>query len=618
MELEQRELLFAESPKQIGLWLLGSLASVTFGLWVLFQRKAKPGYTSLDSASDPVWSMMSEHGDSPFVQKADAQKREITFDAEARAGMLRGINTVADAVGLTMGPRGRNVVLELDDDVYIINDGVSIARHISLTDPMENAGAQLIKEVAGRTNDSAGDGTTTASVLARAMIKRGLRAVATGHNAMSLKKGIEKAKDYVVAELKKNAIPIRGTEDVKHIAAISAGNDDEIGSMIAEAVDLVGGDGVLTIEDSSSTQTWIDIREGMEIDRGYIAQEFITNTDKSTVEFENPLILITDEKIEQMASLVPLLEQILAESERVGRKIPLVVVAPDVTKDALALLIVNKLKGVLPSVAIRAPGFGDRMAPLLQDLAIVCDGEYIAQDLGLSVAKTQLDQLGSCRKIIVRATDLTIIADQGNKEDIEWRVDQLKQELAGTDSVYDTLRISERIAKLAGGIAIINVGANTEAELEDRKLRVEDAKNATFAAIADGILPGGGTAFVKIAPGLQEIRDSIEDEDERMGVDLVMQAMPEPCRMIARNAGVEGEVVVERVREMTKFSEGYNAMTEQYEDLIVSGVIDPAKVTQNVFMNACSITSIMLTTQAIVTVVENDREAAKSSELVNF
>jgi len=537
------------------------------------------------------------------------KKVVITHDMLARQAMLRGINTVADAVGVTLGPRGRNVVLDVDGEVFVINDGVSIARSIDLEDPLENAGAQLIKEVAGRTNDKAGDGTTTSSILARDIIRRGLRAVATGRNPMSIKKGIMRAMTYVEGQLREKALPIRGAKDIEFVATIAACNDAVIGKMIAEAVDKVGADGVLTVEDSKSTETWVDVRQGMEIDRGFISKEFINDTDRSCVEFENPAILITDHKINAMSQLVPLMEKILGEASRTGRQIPLVVIAEDVTPEALPLLVINKVRGVLQCVAVRAPGFGDRMAPLLQDLAIYTNGEFVSKGLGMRLEDTELDQLGTCRKITIRDTDMTIIADVRNKEDIQFRVQQLKKDLASTDSVFDTLRLAERIAKLSGGIAIINVGANSEAELEDRKLRVEDAKNATFAALADGVLPGGGAALLHIAEGMGPFVKSIENIDERVGADIVMRSLPEPCRMIARNAGQEGEVIVARLQGKP-FTVGYNAMTDTIEDLVEAGVIDPAKVTRNSFVNACSIAEMVLTTEAIVTGTSADTTEA--------
>ena len=509
--------------------------------------------------------------------------------------MVHVCGTVTDA--------GRNVVLEQDYGVpQVINDGVSIARAIELEDPVENAGAQLIKEVAGRTNDAAGDGTTTATVLAREMIHYGLQAVTSGANPISIKKGIDKTTNYLMEKLLENSRPVKGSEDIRSVAAISAGNDDEIGKMIADALDKVGADGVLAIESSQGLETVVEVQEGMEIDRGYISPQFVTNNERLLTEFENCLVLITDQKIEQVKDLVPVLEQVT----RANR--PLLIIAEDVTGEALATLVVNKLRGIVSVCAIKAPGFGERRKSLLQDIAIVTGAEFVAKDLGMKVEETTLDMLGTARKATVANTTCTLIADAANKDEISARIKQIKKELAETDSVYDTEKLSERIAKLAGGVAVIKVGAATETELEDRKLRIEDAKNATFAAVEEGIVPGGGTALLHLSEFVPEFKETLADPEEKLGADIVMKSLRAPCRMIAENSGVEGEVIVQKVIGQP-FEVGYNAMFDRVENLIESGVLDPTKVTRSGLSNAASIAGIMLTTQAVMTEKPGKKEA---------
>jgi chaperonin GroL len=528
-----------------------------------------------------------------LVVRADA--KDIVFDNDSRRKMQKGINKIADAVAVTLGPRGRNVVLEQDYGVpQVINDGVSIARAIELEDPVENAGAQLIKEVAGRTNDAAGDGTTTATVLAREMIHFGLQAVTSGANPISIKKGIDKTTNFLMAKLLENSRPVKGSGDIKSVAAISAGNDEEIGQMIADALDKVGADGVLAIESGQGLDTTVDVQEGMEIDRGYISPQFVTNNERLLTEFDNCLVLITDQKIEQVKDLVPILEQVTRANK------PLLIIAEDVAGEALATLVVNKLRGIVSVCAIKAPGFGERRKSLLQDIAIVTGAEFIAKDLGMKVEEATLDMLGTARKATVANTTCTLIADAANKDEISARIRQIKKELAETDSVYDTEKLSERIAKLAGGVAVIKVGAATETELEDRKLRIEDAKNATFAAVEEGIVPGGGTALLHLSEFVPEFRDTLTDPEERLGADIVMKSLKAPCRMIAENSGVEGEVIVQKVIGQP-FEVGYNAMFDRVENLIESGVLDPTKVTRSGLSNAASIAGIMLTTQAVMT-----------------
>ncbi|KAL8259899.1 hypothetical protein R6Q59_027852 [Mikania micrantha] len=522
-----------------------------------------------------------------------ASAKDIAFDQRSRAAMQAGIDKLADVVGLTLGPRGRNVVLDEYGSPKVVNDGVTIARAIELPDAMENAGAALIREVASRTNDSAGDGTTTASVLAREIIKLGLLSVTSGANPVSLKKGIDKTVSGLVEELEKRARPVKGRDDIKAIASISAGNDDFIGAMIADAIDKVGPDGVLSIESSSSFETTVDVEEGMEIDRGYVSPQLVTNPEKLLVEFENARVLITDQKISSIKDIISILEQ------TTQLRTPLLIIAEDITGEALATLVVNKLRGIINVAAIKAPGFGERRKALLQDIAILTGAEYLASDLGLLIENATLEQLGTARKITVSKDSTTIIADAATKDEIQSRIAQIKKELSETDSVYDTEKLAERIAKLSGGIAVIKVGAATETELEDRKLRIEDAKNATFAAIEEGIVPGGGAAFVHLSTLVPAIKDKLEDADERLGADIIQKALVAPASLIAQNAGVEGEVVVEKVKEC-EWDMGYNAMTDKYENLVESGVIDPAKVTRCGLQNAASVAGMVLTTQAIV------------------
>ncbi|KAK9124208.1 hypothetical protein Sjap_013810 [Stephania japonica] len=533
-----------------------------------------------------------------------AGAKKIAFDQDSRSAIQAGIDKLADAVGVTLGPRGRNVVLDEFGNPKVVNDGVTIARAIELADAMENAGAALIREVASKTNDSAGDGTTTASVLAREIIKLGLLAVTSGANPVSIKKGIDKAVQGLVEELEKKSRPLKGRDDIKAIASISAGNDESIGNMIADAIDKVGPDGVLSIESSSSFETTVEVEEGMEIDRGYISPQFVTNPEKLIVEFENARVLVTDQKISAIKDIIPLLEK------TTQLRAPLLIIAEDVTGEALATLVVNKLRGILNVAAIKAPGFGERRKALLQDIAILTGAEYQASDLGLLVESTDIDQLGLARKVTITKDSTTIIADAASKDEVQARIAQIKKELAETDSIYDSEKLAERIAKLSGGVAVIKVGAATETELEDRKLRIEDAKNATFAAIEEGIVPGGGAAYVHLSGAVPAIKDTFEDADEKLGADIIQKALLAPGSLIAHNAGVEGEVVVEKVKAR-EWEIGYNAMEDKYENLIEAGVIDPAKVTRCALQNAASVAGMVLTTQAIV--VEKPKPKAPSA-----
>ncbi|XP_021812307.1 ruBisCO large subunit-binding protein subunit alpha [Prunus avium] len=526
-----------------------------------------------------------------FVVKAAA--KDIAFDQNSRRALQAGIDKLADAVGLTLGPRGRNVVLDEYGSPKVVNDGVTIARAIELPDAMENAGAALIREVASKTNDSAGDGTTTASILAREIIKLGLLSVTSGANPVSIKKGIDKTVHGLIEELENKSRPVKGRDDVKAVASISAGNDEYIGTMIADAIDKVGPDGVLSIESSSSFETTVEVEEGMEIDRGYISPQFVTNLEKLIVEFENARVLITDQKISAIKDIIPLLEK------TTQLRAPLLIIAEDVSGEALATLVVNKLRGIINVAAIKAPSFGERRKALLQDIAILTGAEFQASDLGLLVENTSVEQLGLARKVTISKDSTTIIADAASKDELQARIAQLKKELSETDSVYDSEKLAERIAKLSGGVAVIKVGAATETELEDRKLRIEDAKNATFAAIEEGIVPGGGAALVHLSMYVPALKQKLVDADEQLGADIVQKALVSPAALIAQNAGIEGEVVVEKIKD-SEWEIGYNAMTDKYENLVEAGVIDPAKVTRCALQNAASVAGMVLTTQAIV------------------
>lgn len=546
----------------------------------------------------PIALNAKHSGRTRLVVRAAA--KDISFDQVSRFALHAGIDKLTDAVGVTLGPRGRNVVLDEFGIPKVVNDGVTIARAIELPDAMENAGAALIREVASKTNDSAGDGTTTASVLAREIIRLGLLNVSSGANPVSLKKGIDKTVQGLIEELKRKSRPVKGREDIKAVASISAGNDDFVGTMIADALDKVGPDGVLSIESSSSFETTVTVEEGMEIDRGYISPQFVTNQEKLLVEFENARVLVTDQKITTIKDIIPVLEK------TTQLNVPLLIIAEDISGEALATLVVNKLRGIVKVAAIKAPGFGDRRKALLQDIAIMTGADFLVGDLGNKVEDASVEQLGIARKITVTSSSTTIIADAATKDEVQARVAQLKKELVATDSVYDSEKLSERIAKLSGGVAVIKVGAATEAELEDRKLRIEDAKNATFAAIEEGIVPGGGAAYVHLSTDVLNIKGSIDDPEERLGADIVQKALLAPAKLIADNAGVEGAVVVEKILS-SSWEVGYNAMTDKYENLLSAGVIDPAKVSRCALQNAASVAGMVLTTQAIV--VEKSKKA---------
>ncbi|MER3435109.1 MAG: chaperonin GroEL [Leptolyngbya sp. ERB_1_1] len=531
----------------------------------------------------------------------------VVFDEESRQALERGVNALADAVRVTLGPRGRNVLLEKKFGApQIVNDGVTIAKEIELEDPLENTGASLIREVASKTKDLAGDGTTTATVLAQAMIREGLKNVAAGTNPISLRRGMDKAIAKLVTEIQAAAKPVEGNE-IAQVATVSSGNDEEVGQMIQTAMDKVGRDGVITVEESKSLATELETVEGMQIDRGYLSPYFVTDTERLIVEYENVAILLCDKKISSIQELVPVLERVA----RAGQ--PLLIIAEDLEGEALATLVVNRLRGVLNAVAIKAPGFGDRRKQMLQDIAVLTDGQVISEEIGLSLDAVSADMLGTARKIIVTKDATTIVSDNANSENVKKRVAQLRQEVERSDSEYDKEKIAERIAKLAGGVAVIKVGAATETELKNRKLRIEDALNATKAAVAEGVVPGGGVSLIHLASKLGELKSTLNAE-EQIGVDIIVRALDAPLRQIADNAGVEGSVVVEKVREMS-FNEGYNALTNQYEDLLAAGIVDPAKVVRSALQDAGSIAGMVLTTEALVVEKPEPKSAAGAPDM---
>ena len=516
--------------------------------------------------------------------------KEILFNEEARRALGRGVDKLANAVKVTLGPKGRNVVLEKKFGApTITNDGVTIARDIELPDPFENMGAQLVKEVATKTNDVAGDGTTTATVLAQAMIQEGMRNVAAGANPMILKKGIELAVKKLVAEIQSKAIDVNGKQDIAQVASVSAA-DEEIGALIAEAMDRVGNDGVITVEESKTLQTELNVVEGMQFDRGYLSPYMVTDPDKMEAVVNEPLILITDRKISVIADLLPALEKVV----KLGKE--LVIIAEDVDGEALATLVVNRLRGTLKAVAVKAPGFGDRRKAMLEDIAILTGGVVISEEVGLKLENVDLEHLGTARQVRITKDETIIVDGNGNKDVIARRVAQVRAQAEEATSEFDKEKLQERLAKLSGGVAVIEVGAATEVELKDKKLRIEDALNATRAAVEEGIVAGGGTTLIDIIPAL----DGIEATgDVLTGVNLVRRAVEEPLRQIAYNAGLEGSVVVERVKS-TESGIGFNALTEEYVDMVKAGIVDPAKVTRSALQNAASIAALVLTTESIV------------------
>ena len=516
--------------------------------------------------------------------------KEILFNEEARRALGRGVDQLANAVKVTLGPKGRNVVLDKKfGSPTITNDGVTIARDIELPDPFENMGAQLVKEVATKTNDVAGDGTTTATVLAQAMIQEGMRNVAAGANPMILKKGIETAVKTLVEEIKKRSIKVSGKAEIAQVASVSAA-DEEIGGLIAEAMEKVGNDGVITVEESKGLQTALNVVEGMQFDRGYISPYMVTDPDRMEAVMDNPYILITDRKISAIADMLPTLEKVV----KVGKE--LLIIAEDVEGEALATLVVNRLRGTFKAVAVKAPGFGDRRKAMLEDIAILTGGTVITEDMGRKLDSVELTDLGTARQVRITKDETTIIDGVGDKDVIAKRVSQIRAQVEETTSEFDREKLQERLAKLSGGVAVIEVGAATEVEMKDKKLRIEDALNATRAAVEEGIVAGGGTTFIDIIPALNTLEAT---GDVQTGINLVKRAVEEPLRQIAYNAGLEGSVVVEKVKN-TEAGVGFNALTEEYTDMVKAGIVDPAKVTRSALQNAASIASLVLTTETIV------------------
>ncbi|EAQ76147.1 MULTISPECIES: chaperonin GroEL [unclassified Synechococcus] len=529
--------------------------------------------------------------------------KRIIYNENARRALEKGIDILAEAVAVTLGPKGRNVVLEKKFGApQIINDGVTIAKEIELEDHIENTGVALIRQAASKTNDAAGDGTTTATVLAHAMVKAGLRNVAAGANAITLKKGIDKASDFLVKKIEEHAKPISDSNAIAQVGTISAGNDEEVGRMIADAMDKVGKEGVISLEEGKSMTTELEVTEGMRFDKGYISPYFATDTERMEAVLEEPYILLTDKKIGLVQDLVPVLEQIA----RTGK--PLLIIAEDIEKEALATLVVNRLRGVLNVAAVKAPGFGDRRKAMLEDIAVLTNGQLITEDAGLKLENTKLEMLGTARRITINKDTTTIVAE-GNEVAVKARCEQIRKQMDETDSSYDKEKLQERLAKLSGGVAVVKVGAATETEMKDKKLRLEDAINATKAAVEEGIVPGGGTTLAHLAPALEEWAAANLTGEELIGATIVASALTAPLKRIAENAGVNGAVVAEHVKGMP-FNEGYNAATGEYVDMLAAGIVDPAKVTRSGLQNAASIAGMVLTTECIVADMPEKKEAA--------
>ncbi len=518
--------------------------------------------------------------------------KEILFDVKAREKLSRGVDKLANAVKVTLGPKGRNVAIEKSFGAPVITkDGVTVAKEVELSDKFENMGAQLVKEVASKTSDAAGDGTTTATILAQSIYHEGTKLVAAGRNPMAIKRGIDKAVEALIGELANLAKPTRDQKEIAQIGTISANADATIGNIIAEAMSKVGKEGVITVEEAKGLETTMDVVEGMRFDRGYLSPYFVTNTEKMVCEMDNPYILCTEKKISSMKDMLPVLEQVA----KVNR--PLMIIAEDVEGEALATLVVNKLRGALQVVAVKAPGFGDRRKAMLQDIAILTGGQVASEETGSKLENMSLDMLGTAKRIVVDKENTTIVDGAGKSDDIKGRVKQIRAQIEESTSDYDREKLQERLAKLVGGVAVVHVGAATEVEMKEKKDRVEDALNATRAAVEEGIVPGGGTAFIRVAKVLNDIKPA--DDDELAGVDIIRRAIEEPLRQIAHNAGFEGSIVVEKVRQ-GKDGFGFNAATGEYEDLIKSGVIDPKKVTRAALQNAASVAALLLTTECAI------------------
>lgn len=529
--------------------------------------------------------------------------KQIIYSAEARNAVMRGVDQLAEAVKATLGPKGRNVVIDRKfGSPQSTKDGVTVAKEIELKDPFENMGAQLLREVASKTSDIAGDGTTTATVLAQAIFREGIKNVTAGANPMDLKRGIDRAVETVVEEIKKLSRPTKDKKEIAQVGTISANNDPDIGDLIAEAMEKVGKDGVITVEEAKSMETSLDIVEGMQFDRGYLSPYFVTNPERMEAVLEDVYVLLHEKKISNMRELLPILEQIAKMSK------PLLIISEDVEGEALATLVVNKLRGTLQGAAVKAPGFGDRRKEMLQDIAVLTGGNVISEDLGIKLENITLNDLGQARRVTIDKENTTIVEGAGTAENIEGRVNQIRAQVEETTSDYDREKLQERLAKLVGGVAVINVGAATEAEMKEKKARVEDALNATRAAVEEGVIPGGGVALIRAIPALEAL-DSETQGDQRIGVRIVRRALEAPLRYIAANAGAEGSIVVQNVRAMPT-NEGYDASTDTYGDMLEKGIIDPTKVTRSALQNAASIAGLLMTTEALVTELPEKEHAA--------
>ncbi|HPV75846.1 MAG TPA: chaperonin GroEL [Gemmatimonadaceae bacterium] len=529
--------------------------------------------------------------------------KELYFGVDARAALKRGVDKLADAVKVTLGPKGRNVVIDKKFGApTITKDGVTVAKEVELSDPLENMGAQMVKEVASKTSDVAGDGTTTATVLAQAVYREGLKNVTAGSNPMALKRGIDKAVSAIVEELRKISVPTAGKKEIAQVASISANNDREIGDLIADAMEKVGKDGVITVEEARGIETTLETVDGMQFDRGYISPYFVTDPDKMESVLDDAMILIHDKKISSMKDLLPVLEKVA----QMGR--PLLIIAEDVEGEALATLVVNKLRGTLKVSAVKAPGFGDRRKAMLEDIAKLTGGQVVSEEVGFKLENAVVTDLGRAKRIVIDKDNTTIIDGAGDSDAIQGRVKEIRAAIEKSTSDYDREKLQERLAKLAGGVAVINVGAATEAEMKEKKARVEDALHATRAAVEEGIVPGGGVALIRAQRALKGLK--VDEHDEQIGIDIVRRAIEEPIRMIVQNAGGEGSIVVEKVRGSKDDAFGYNALTDTYENLVTAGVIDPTKVTRSALQNAASIAGLLLTTEALVVEKKEDKPSA--------
>ncbi|MGZ8455305.1 MAG: chaperonin GroEL [Gemmatirosa sp.] len=529
--------------------------------------------------------------------------KELHFNTDARAALKRGVDQLAEAVKVTLGPKGRNVVIDKKFGApTVTKDGVTVAKEIELSDPLENMGAQMVKEVATKTSDNAGDGTTTATVLAQAIFREGLKNVTAGVNPMALKRGIDKAVIAIVEELKRISVPTAGKKEIAQVGSISANNDAEIGALIADAMEKVGKDGVITVEEAKGLETTLETVDGMQFDRGYLSPYFVTDPDKMEAALEDAFILIHDKKISSMKDLLPVLEKVAQAGK------PLLIIAEDVEGEALATLVVNKLRGTLRVAAVKAPGFGDRRKAMLQDIATLTGGQVVSEEVGFKLENAVLSDLGRAKRLVVDKDNTTIIDGAGTQDSIQGRIKELRAAVDKSTSDYDKEKLQERLAKLAGGVAVINVGAATEAEMKEKKARVEDALHATRAAVEEGIVPGGGVALVRAQRALDNVK--LEDSDEQIGVQIIRRAIEEPLRMIVQNAGAEGSIVLEKVRTADSATYGYNALTDKYEDLVQAGVIDPTKVTRTALQNAASISGLLLTTEALIVEKKDDKPSA--------